>query len=122
MIAIGFTVTDSDGDAVTTGTLTVDIDDDSPIDISPDTAVIANVAGGLGTASEDLDFLANVGADQPGDVVFTNITDGDALMGLIDGGADVALTSGDQPILLDISADGHTVIAFVNVDGLGLSD
>jgi hypothetical protein len=38
-------------------------------------------------------------------------------MGSIDGGALEALTFGDDPIILDVSEDGHTLIGFVNVDG-----
>ena len=120
IIVMDFTVTDSDGD-IAAGTLTVDIDDDSPVVISPDSAVVGNTSGSVGTTTEDLNFLVTVGADQPGDLVFdlTGHTDGEALMGSIGGGADVALTSDGFAILLE-GFGSDTLTAWADLDGNGI--
>ncbi|TPL96817.1 Ig-like domain-containing protein, partial [Mesorhizobium sp. B2-3-10] len=95
-----YTVTDAHGNT-TTGTILVDIVDDVPTMLSPERAVLVNVAGS--TATFDLDADANidnnVGADQLGSISFSNITNGQLATGIING-ASVNLTSGGQPIQL----------------------
>ncbi len=69
-------------------------------------------------ATEDLDFTGNVGADQPGSVVFSGGVNGDPLTGLL-GGVPTALTSGGDPILLTGFGTG-TLKGFADTDGNGI--
>ncbi len=121
------TVTDGDGDTdmdsvdlggSTAGASTVKFDDDGPQDILTDPAVLANADTANGVATESLNLVGTVGADDPGDVVFSSALDGTGLMGSIGGAPDAQLTSGGGDILLDVSPDGHTLIGFVNFGGV----
>jgi hypothetical protein len=100
LIGVQRTVTDRDGDharaRVDLGGL-LKFEDDGPGAFSPGAGQVQNVAGAVYT--EDLDFLAHVGADQAGSIVFTG-TNGSALVGSVNGGAAVPLKSGGAPVYL----------------------
>ena len=64
---------DNDGDKAT-GTVTLSVTDDIPSDISPTPAIVINSGDAVG--SSDLDFFGNIGADQPGSIVFNGINGG----------------------------------------------
>ncbi|TGQ63843.1 calcium-binding protein [bacterium M00.F.Ca.ET.162.01.1.1] len=89
------------GGTTASDNLLVHVVDDVPTMLSPERAVLVNVAGS--TATFDLDADANidnnVGADQLGAISFSNITNGQLATGVING-VSVNLTSGGQPIQL----------------------
>ncbi|TPK41514.1 type I secretion C-terminal target domain-containing protein [Mesorhizobium sp. B2-5-4] len=89
------------GGTTASDNLVVHVVDDVPTMLSPERAVLVNIAGS--TATFDLDADANidnnVGADQLGSINFSNITNGQLATGIING-ASVNLTSGGQPIQL----------------------
>ncbi|MER9908579.1 type I secretion C-terminal target domain-containing protein, partial [Mesorhizobium sp. M0052] len=89
------------GGTTASDNLVVHVVDDVPTMLSPERAVLVNVAGS--TATFDLDADANidnnVGADQLGAISFSNITNGQLATGIINGSS-VNLTSGGQPIQL----------------------
>jgi hypothetical protein len=109
-----FTVTGPGGSV--TETLTVEVQDDGPNDISPEDSVLGNSDGSSDTS--DLDLGGNVGKDTPGDVVFSGGEDGDALTGTIGDGPSVELTSDDHKILL-MGFGTDTLMGFVDNDDSG---
>ena len=99
--SLAYQVTDGDDDSAT-GSLTVNVDDDTPVAISPDNATLINAAGAMATEELDLgdgNIDDNVGADQTGSISFANITNGQ----------DSGYTSAGQTVFLYISADGQTL-------------
>ncbi|MER8434730.1 beta strand repeat-containing protein, partial [Mesorhizobium caraganae] len=94
-----YTVTDSVGNS-TTGSITVNIVDDVPTATTPTLAVLQNAAGSPTTFDLDLDgtLANNYGADG-GTVRFQSSLDGAAS----------GMTSGNVPIVYDVSADGLTL-------------
>lgn len=100
--------TDRDGDTVTaTGTFSVTVDDDMPVTIVPDRAVLANVAigGAPQTVTVELDFDTNIdpnfGADG-GLVRFpASLT-----------GTDSGLKSGGATIFYTVDFTGHILIGY----------
>ncbi|MCH8992587.1 MAG: hypothetical protein IIA44_12690, partial [Acidobacteria bacterium] len=110
---VGVTVADGNGKDDTT-TVTITVEDDSPVNISPDAAVVgSNSVFPTAAVTEDLDFFDNVGADRPGDVTFSTSLDGATLL---DDGSTAVLSNGSA-ILLDVSVDGHTLTGFVDGGG-----
>ncbi len=114
---VGYTIADKDGDSAA-GSLQITVNDDSPIGYSPAASSLTNIAGAsisgaLLDADGNLDN--NVGADQPGSIQFTGITNGQ----LFTAGS-TSYTSGGQDIRLFESADGHTLIGRTGAaDGSG---
>ena len=105
LITLKATITDFDGDSAPPATLNIAdrlvFRDDAPIPFLPATTTLANLAGSLGISNldTDVDLDNNTGADQPGTIAFTGITNGQQATGLINGvGAN--LTSGGQNIQL----------------------
>jgi T1SS-143 domain-containing protein len=92
-----YRVTDGDGDTVD-GTLGINVDDDTPIAISPEPASLPNSTTGTVTVALD----NSVGADGPGTLTFVNIIDGEPLTD-VNG---IPLTSGGDSILLFVTEDG----------------
>ena len=105
LITLKATITDFDGDSAPPATLNIAdrlvFRDDAPTPFTPAAITLANLAGSLGISNldTDVDLDNNTGADQPGTIAFTGITNGQQATGLINGvGAN--LTSGGQNILL----------------------
>ena len=120
-IAMGFTATDGDGDTAS-GTLTVDIDDDSPNVVAAAPAILGNDEAGTSTSGA-LNFFEAVGADRGSDagVVFVNNEADNRLRGSIDGEAEQVLTSNGHAILL-AGFGGTTLQGFVDLNDNGLID
>jgi hypothetical protein len=99
------TVRASDGAQSSTGTLTVNIEDDSPVDISPDAAFLLNQISATFTGDLDIDDIIdnNVGADQPGSIQFSET---------LESITDTGLFSGALPISYDVSSDGLTLTGY----------
>ncbi len=97
-----YTVQDADGDA-TTGSLQVIIDDDTPIEVFPESIYLLNQGQIAESGKLDIDenIDDNVGADQLGSIKFNSSLDG------IDSG----LTSNTQPIYYHLTSDGQTLVA-----------
>ena len=116
-----YQVTDGNGDTVD-GLLNINVDDDTPNDITPDPATIVNyVNDAQGTATESLGFFGNVGADIPGTVVFVNNDIDNKLRGSINGNPEVVLTSDGNEILLS-GFGTNTLMGLVDEDGDGVID
>ncbi len=109
-------VTDVDGDSVTQG-LSVDVDDDSPVAITPESETLVNQPNSISNDNppppyldDDQNIDDDVGADQVGTIAFANITNGDQATGVINGET-VNLTSGGELIqlfLVDHDTDSTT--------------
>ena len=96
--------TDKDNDTVTaTGTFTMKVEDDVPVNINPADTAIADTPGL--TATSLLDFYGHVGADVPGNIVFYNVTTGDLLKDI---NGDPVKCEGKN-VLLKLSSDGKTL-------------
>ena len=97
-----YTVQDADGDT-TTGNLQVVIDDDTPIEVLPESIYLLNQGsvGESGKLDIDTNIDDNVGADQLGSIKFNSSLDG----------TDSGLTSNTQPIYYHLSSDGQTLVA-----------
>ena len=112
-LTAAFTVTDSDLDPVTLApdAITVVIEDDVPLAITPDDATLINTAGSSTTEALDVDSNIddNVGADEIGSISFVNITNGE----------DSGFTSGGNTVFLYLSADGQTL---TGATGTGAGD
>ena len=109
-----YKVTDANGNT-TTGTIYVDIVDDTPTAIDPDYAFMRNVAGASATGialDVDSNIDNNVGADQPGALTFTA-----ANQSLYNG-----YTSLGSPIYLYVSTDGKTLIGSTYATGVNAAD
>ena len=124
-VNLDYTVTDADGDQAT-GTLTLTIDDDTPIAFIPQSAILTN--GFTGT----IGFAANAGADGVGDVEFTvadgtPVTDNDGNQITMDGetlfyeyeGGDQSVLyartqGGDTGFTIQLDSDGDNYIVTVN--------
>ncbi|PWJ94125.1 putative secreted protein (type I secretion substrate) [Mesorhizobium loti] len=104
LVTLTATATDGDGDkasqSLNIGT-SLNFHDDAPSVISPETAVLVNVAGSIATFDLDGDANIdnNVGADQLGSISFANIINGQLATGIINGSS-VNLTSAGQSIQL----------------------
>ena len=109
-----FTVTDSDGSTVDES-FGVTVVDDIPSDIFPAAASLNN--DGSDSDTQDLDFGGNVGADQPGSVVFDGV-DGSELIGSLGGDPDDNLTVDDHKIIL-IGFGTTTLNAYADNDDSG---
>ena len=94
---VNYVTTDHDGDTATSS-LSINVNDDTPVAISPQHAFLPDNATATVTVALDGDGQIdnNVGADQAGTLTFVNITNGD----------DSGFTSGGDPILLFVAADG----------------
>lgn len=92
-------VTDADGDtaALGAGQLTVNILDDVPLAFSPADSTLDNSPGSV---TGDLDAVDKVGADEPLNIVFDGVTNGDQAQGSIADGPLTDLTSSGEPIFL----------------------
>jgi len=90
-----YVATDGDGDTAS-ATLSVTVNDDKPVDFTPQDALLDDAAGS-GTFA--LDVFGHTGADGLGTVVFTGITNG-ALATTGPQGDGAPLTSGGSPIYL----------------------
>ncbi len=114
----GFVVaTDGDGDSVmlSANTFLVKVIDDIPINFTPQKAFVLNDTNAMATL--DLEFAEAVGADEPGDVVFANIQNGDTAVDA--NGASLVFSDGVNPsqdLFLFVSSDGHTLFASTNAD------
>src|SRR5262249_15388657 len=88
----------SDGQATASTSISITIEDDAPIAISPQPASLADHAGATVTVPLDSDSQIdnNVGADQPGTLTFVNIANGQ----------NSGFTSGGNPILLFVTGNG----------------
>ena len=97
-----YTVQDADGDT-TTGTLQVIIDDDTPIEVLPESIYLINQDNTAESGKLDIDenIDDNVGADQLGSIRFDPALDG----------TDSGLTSNTQTIYYHLSSDGQTLVA-----------
>ena len=102
-------VIDGDGDqainSISIGSL-FRFEDAGPATVAPDTETLTNAAGSASNGSLPLPHLDsdgniddNAGADQPGTIAFTNITNGQVLQGIV-GASTVDLASGGQTIQL----------------------
>ncbi|MCV0380334.1 VWA domain-containing protein, partial [Nitratireductor sp.] len=105
---LGYEVYDADDATGTPGTLTLTIDDDIPVAVDPEQAVLSNSAGAPQEFDLDVDGMVtdNYGADGAGTVRFT-VTDGQ----------DSGLTSGGQPVTYHLSAGGTVLTAKVGGAG-----
>ena len=110
-LASVFVATDFDGDSVVIDAgATVTIENDVPINYTPASATIADIAGTV--ISRDLD--TSLGADEPGTMAITSFTTGGTTV--TTNGANSTLTYGGQNILL--SGFGTTTLTgFVDVGG-----
>ncbi|QIF02301.1 VCBS domain-containing protein [Roseimicrobium sp. ORNL1] len=102
---LNYRVTDADGDFVD-GSLSLTVNDDTPVNIAPQTEILVNAAGASSSSDLPLPLLDgdgnvdnNMGADKPGTIAFANITNGQQATGVI-GGNTVNLSSGGSPIKL----------------------
>src|SRR5690606_37261470 len=93
-----------------TGTLTISLDDDMPVNFNAQPMIIENGANAIG--SGQLNFYESIGADG-GSVVFTGGTDG--VTKLQSGGVDVL--SGGKPIYL-YGFGGTTLTGKIDLDGV----
>jgi len=112
--AIGYTITDADGSAVTGNTLTITFDDDAPSAFVPSVTNVVNT----GTADTlltpvSLGLAGNLGADGLGSVVFLDDFAGDNLLRTTTG---TLVTSGGQNIVL--SGYGTGVLSGTTTGGL----
>ena len=111
-VGVTVTLTDGDGDRVTTAATDISTHisffDDGPTEIIPAMAVTLNTAGKTITAALDVDTNVdnNYGADG-GNVQFA------AFLNNVDSG----LTSGGQHIFTSVSADGHTLTGYLDTNG-----
>ena len=103
--------TDGDGDSImlSANTFLVKVIDDIPVDFTPKEAFVLNDTNAMATL--DLEFAEAVGADEPGDVVFTNIQQGQAAT---DADGNLLLFNGNEQIYLFVSSDGHTLVGSTN--------
>ena len=94
---VNYVTTDHDGDTATSS-LSINVNDDTPVAISPQHAFLPDNATATVTVALDGDGQIdnNVGADQAGTLTFVNITNGE----------DSGFTSGGDPILLFVTGDG----------------
>ena len=99
-VNLGYQLTDGDGDTAS-GSLQLTVDDDAPIGLAPEEAVLVNTPGS--NATYDLDYDANidnnVGADQVGRIAFANITNGQTATGIVNGSTAI-LSAGGQLVQL----------------------
>ena len=116
VLSLAYTATDGDGDSAP-GTISVTIDDDIPLPITPDPLVGSNVAGTSAMAflNSDDNIDNNVGADQLGTVRFpASLT----ASGLTSGGIPIIYTVSNGGLLLTATAGGSTVFTItLNPDG-----
>ena len=114
-VVLTFLVGDSDADTgagdTGTGTLTVNLDDDMPINFTADPMRIENGVNAVGSGA--LNFYESIGADG-GHVAF-NVSNNTALT--TTGGAGV--TSGGLAVNLYVSADGTVLTAKTGADATG---
>ncbi len=103
--------TDGDGDSImlSANTFLVKVIDDIPVDFTPKEAFVLNDTNAMATL--DLEFAEAVGADEPGDVVFINIQQGQAAT---DADGNLLLFNGNEQIYLFVSSDGHTLVGSTN--------
>ena len=113
---VGVTVADGNGKDDTT-TVTITVEDDSPLDIIAMPALVANSGDAVG--SGDLNFLGTVGADEPGDVVFSTDghVDGEALTDT--GDNPLTTDSTDKFAILLAGFGTHVLTGWADVDGSG---
>jgi T1SS-143 domain-containing protein len=100
--------TDSDGDSLPlTGSFIINVEDDIPVGIAPEMAVLLNSADATFTGLLDWDGNVddNVGADDTGTISFANIANGDVATGAPQGSG-APLTSGGAPIYLYFGSNG----------------
>jgi hypothetical protein len=90
-----YVATDGDGDTAS-ATLSVTVNDDKPVDFTPQDALLDDAAGS-GTFA--LDVFGHTGADGLGTVVFTGIANGDRATATPQGTGD-PITSNGHPIYL----------------------
>ncbi|MDX8441615.1 beta strand repeat-containing protein, partial [Mesorhizobium australafricanum] len=102
-----YQATDANGNTVT-NTITIDVTDDVPHAIAPDTAVLLNTAGTAFTGK--LDFDGNVDNNYGAD-------GGDTRFAASLNGTDSGFTSGGRHILYSVSQDGHTLTGFLDANG-----
>jgi hypothetical protein len=106
-IDLHYLATDGDNDTSADGKLTITFNDDTPSAFATEAVGLDNdtgsVTGSLDTGDGNLNN--NLGADG-GKVQFPSSLDG----------SNSGLTSGGQPILYDISADGQTLYGMVGAD------
>ncbi|HWI82286.1 DUF5801 repeats-in-toxin domain-containing protein [Ramlibacter sp.] len=100
---IGYRVTDGDGDTAD-GSLTVNVDDDTPVAFLPDSLTLSNSGTAVGT--EDLNAAGAVGADTPATLAFVDTVVADNY--LRDSGNKL-LTSGGENIVLSGFGTGTLV-------------
>jgi hypothetical protein len=93
------TVTVNDGIADATGTLTVVIEDDSPVVEGTFDGLMTNATNTSLTADLGIEY----GADGPGAVVLTGIADNDPVMGIVGGVANQQLTADGIGLIYQLS-------------------
>uniref|UniRef100_UPI00313ED9E1 hypothetical protein n=1 Tax=Hydrogenophaga sp. OTU3427 TaxID=3043856 RepID=UPI00313ED9E1 len=104
-------VKDDDGDVAPPVNLQIQINDDGPVDVTPDATVVDNAAGATsGPVALDLDGLVtdNYGADGAGTVYFAPSLDGASAEDRVTGSP---LTSSGLPITYSLSVDGSVLTA-----------
>src|SRR5690606_5969199 len=112
--------TDFDGDTIDLGdeTFMVTVVDDIPVAFSPDHAFVYNDDNNEpGTVTTvGLDFAPSVGADETGDVRFTQANEGIAHDA---DGNEITFNdgNGNMPLYIFVSPDGHTLRATTDISG-----
>jgi len=95
MLQVQVKVTDSDG-SFNTGSFSVSIDDDTPVNYTPQNQTITNLGGGIITG--DLNVVANVGADGLGSLKLTSFKYGETTQTTA---GQTTLTSGGEKISVE---------------------
>ena len=114
VFTIKYLVTDSDGDTVE-GTLTVNVDDDTPVAGTPQTTILANSLSNSATA--DLDF--SIGADAPGTFDLTKALATDGSQATLGDGNDVfGFVPAGGTTVVQLTSDGTNLVWHEN-DGTG---
>ncbi|MBD9511063.1 type I secretion C-terminal target domain-containing protein, partial [Ensifer sp. ENS10] len=108
-VGLGYTVTDADN-SVANGTLTVAFNDDAPLAVLPDHAIVTNAAGSpvIFELDQDGTLNNNYGADGAGTVRFPSSLGSQAS----------GLTANGVPIVYHVSPDGLTLTGFAGATSI----
>ncbi|WDZ81077.1 type I secretion C-terminal target domain-containing protein (plasmid) [Ensifer adhaerens] len=108
-VGLGYTVTDADN-SVANGTLTVAFNDDVPLAVLPDHAIVTNTAGSpvIFELDQDGTLSNNYGADGTGTARFPSSLGSQAS----------GLTSNGVPIVYHVSPDGLTLTGFAGATSI----
>ena len=116
-LGIGVNVTSS-GNPVGTSTLTVTVEDDSPVDALPQTTVLINQGGATGIFKLDIDgsIHNNYGADG-GTIKFSSILNGSYVTGLTSGGLPISYAVDLTGLILTATTVAGTVFTVTLTPG-----